>query len=174
MDLAPQANNIVIALDQATNVTGYAIFVNGDLKEFGHTKFDGDYLVRIVQLRDMILNLIQEYKEDNLTFAIEDIQLQKIPGSTQEANVLTYKKLAHVQGVLLELFTELYVDYIVVPSATWRSTCNIKGRLRADKKKAAQEYVKNTFGIKATQDEADAICIGQHILLSKEKDFDWS
>ena len=58
--MAPQANNVVIALDQATNVTGYAIFINGDLKEFGHTKFDGDYLIRIVQLRDMIQNLIQE------------------------------------------------------------------------------------------------------------------
>jgi hypothetical protein len=51
----------------------------------------------------------------------------------------------------------------------------IKGRARVDQKRNAQLWVNNTYNIKATQDECDAICIGAHYTnLPAEKGFDWA
>ena len=46
--------------------------------------------------------------------------------------------------------------------------------LTAEQKKNAQLYVEKEFGIKATQDEADAICIGKSYVLNLENSFDWN
>jgi Holliday junction resolvasome RuvABC endonuclease subunit len=90
-------------------------------------------------------------------------------------NVVTYRTLAEVRGVLEELFTELKIPYQIVFSGTWKSALSIKGARSAEQKRAAQEYVLNKYSIKATQDTCDAICIGSHILSSnkyqKKEDF---
>ena len=65
-------------------------------------------------------------------------------------------------GVISELITELGLPLELIHSQSWKSTCEIKGRARAEQKRNAQEFVTNTYGIKATQDECDAICIGTH------------
>lgn len=54
---------------------------------------------------------------------MEDIQLQ--------ANVLTFKTLAEVLGVLYELFTELKIPHSAVLSTVWKSSLGIKGKDRA-------------------------------------------
>ena len=173
-DLEQQLQSeILISLDQSTDITGYAIFINKELKKYGHTKFDGDYLNRIVQLRQWLAELLEKCKNFSVKVAIEEIQLQHITNSSEYQNVLTFKKLAQVQGVLLELLTSLNIDYEVVPSNRWKSVCEIKGKRRAEQKKSAQEYVKKTFGIAATQDESDAICIGQSLLLTASQELNW-
>ena len=47
---------------------------------------------------------------DWVKVAIEEIQLQHIANSSEYQNVLTFKKLAQVQGVLLELLTSLNIE----------------------------------------------------------------
>jgi hypothetical protein len=53
---------------------------------------------------------------------------------------------------------------------------NIKGRTRPDQKRNAAIWVENTYGIKPTQDECDAICIGAHFFKNNlsNQGFDWS
>jgi len=65
----------------------------------------------------------------------EDIQLQKF-GDGEEA-VLTFKKLAHLQGVLKNYCYENNIPYFIIPPGTWRTHNNIKGRTRTDQKKNA-------------------------------------
>ena len=60
----------------------------------------------------------------------------------------------------------------IVSSATWRSQLGIKGTVREQYKKAAQAYVLNHYGKKASQDESDAICIGSY-KLKYNTGFDW-
>lgn len=86
--------------------------------------------------------------------------------------VVTFKKLAHVQGALIITCIEENIPYTIVPAATWRKTCNVKGRVRSDYKPAAQKHVLEKYGIQATEDEADAICIGEHG--TKNLSYDWS
>lgn len=101
--------------------------------------------------------MVKKYKPDEVV--LEDIQLQKF-GNGDEA-VLVFKKLAHLQGVLENYFYESGYPYNIVPPATWRAFSKIKGKTRTEKKRSAQLKVKELYDISVTQDEADAILIGQ-------------
>ena len=171
---------MLIAFDQALNTTGYAVFNRKDGSLVAYDKFttesaDEEYKLR--EIRDKVLELIDKYKPTKI--AIEEIQLQQIPGTTAHGNVETFKKLAHVQGVLYEVIAEkesgvgvpAYYEEIpfeVVPSVTWKSHCGIKGRARAEQKRNAQAFVLEHYGVKAIQDICDAICIGKYSLTDKK------
>lgn len=75
--------------------------------------------------------------------------------------VTTYKKLAHLQGVLANYFYEKGIKFRVAAPATWRTHSDVKGRFRNDKKKNAQLKVKKFYDISVSEDEADAILIGR-------------
>ena len=68
------------------------------------------------------------------------------------------------------------IKYSIIPSSTWKKTCKITGGKRDEQKKSAQTFVLQHYKTKATQDEADAICIGHHVLStgSDSPGFDWS
>lgn len=55
---------------------------------------------------------------------------------------------------------ELKLPYQIVSSNTWKSKLEIKGQQRPEQKRNAQKWVLNTYDLKVTQDEADAICLG--------------
>ena len=160
----------LLALDQSSRVVGYAIFTDGELIKYGHFTLTSDVPGRrLVKLRETIAQLIKDYVIDTVVF--EDIQLQ----SNIANNVQTFKVLAEVYGVIEEYVTELKLPNEAVYPVTWKSGVGIKGSRRAEQKKNAQAFVKKTYGIDATEDEADAICIGTHILKKKvSNDFDWS
>lgn len=164
----------LLALDQASITSGYAVFKDGALVAYNKFTFDDDIGERLVKIRKKVISLIEEYDINEVAF--EDIQMQ----SNVANNIQTFKALSEVFGVIQELITELGIKYTVVPSATWKSTLGIKGRTRPEQKRNAQEYVLNTYGVKAVQDVCDAICIGTHLLkrpgvgtISTEG-FDWT
>lgn len=157
----------LLALDQASRTTGYAIYQDDKLIKYNKFTFDdSDFGVRLLKIRNKIDNLIKEYNIDEVAF--EDIQLQE--------NVETFKKLAEVFGVVYELISEKQLPYYIVLASSWKSTLSIKGKHRAEQKKNAQKWVEETYNIKPTQDECDAICIGAHVLINKRKNatFDWA
>ena len=162
----------LLALDQASITSGYAIFENGKLIIYDKFTYDDTEVAkRLVKIRNKIKTLIQDNNIDEVV--IEDIQMQ----NNVVNNVQTFKVLAEVYGVILELVKELNLPYTTVPSTTWKSTLKIKGSDRATQKRNAQQYVVNTYGIKPIQDICDAICIGTHFLSNKkqeEQGFDWS
>lgn len=152
----------LLALDQSSRVSGYAVFQDNTLITSGtFTVSDEDISVRLVKIRNRIIKLIQTYSIDKIL--VEDIQMQK-----QINNVATHKILAEVLGVCEELSQEMQIPHEVIPSATWKSTLNIKGAKREEQKKNAQAYVLRTYDKKVSQDESDAICIGAHYLKKNE------
>lgn len=155
----------ILALDQASRVTGYAIFEDDNLIDSGtFTLTDDDVGERLVQLRNTIINFIEQQKINVVLF--EDIQLQ-----AGAAGVTTYKVLAEVFGVIQELVTEKAIEYHIIHSQTWKSALNIKGKARTEQKRNAQAYVADTFNLKVTQDAADAICIGAAYIKSNKSAF---
>ena len=149
----------ILALDQASRVSGWSIFIDGKLEDWGHLNTDQEEVgERLVQIRDFIINKVKEWDID--TIAFEDIQLQSSVGN----NVKTFKVLANVYGVVLETAVELKKNFIIVPSTVWKSKLQIKGRTRPEQKRNAQTYVTTQYNIKATQDECDAICIGSCVI----------
>ena len=162
----------LLALDQSSHTTGYSVFKNSVPVVVSHFDAVGEDLGdRLHQIRENITKLIAEHDIDTVVF--EDIQLQDMAGG-KEVGIKTFKILAEVFGVVLELLTELDVDYIIVPPIVWKATFKIAGKGRKQEKKMAQEYVRSTYGINCTEDEADATCIGAHVIKKQELEFDWA
>lgn len=154
----------LLALDQSSRITGYAIFVGENLITHGSINLtEEDVGQRLVLIRKEVTKLIHKYNINEIAF--EDIQMQASVGN----NVQTFKILAEVFGVILMLCTELKINYTIVSSNTWKSTLKIKGKKRSEQKKDAQRYVLEKYGIKAIQDTVDAICIGAHMIANPGK-----
>lgn len=167
----PQMTNL-LALDQSSHTTGYAVFKNDKPIVVNHFESQGNDLgERLEYLRNKIIQLIEEYEITEVAF--EDIQLQDVNGS-KEVGIKTFKMLAEVFGVVHELLTELNMDYIIIPPIVWKSTFKIAGKGRSVEKKMAQKYVLDTYGLKCTEDEADALCLGAHVIYKRNSEFDWS
>ena len=156
----------ILALDQSSRTSGYAIFRDGQLYSHGtFTITDDNIGIRLWKIRSKVLELIEDFDIDEVV--LEDIYMdgQKIN------NVQTFKVLAEVFGVLYELCVELKIPVEAVLAGTWKSTLNIKGKTRPEQKKNAQIWVEKEYGIKPIQDVVDAICIGAHI--SRQSLNDW-
>lgn len=167
----------LLALDQASRVTGWAYFEDSELKQFGKfTANDDDIGERLFYIKNQVKNLIDKYEIDEVVF--EDIQFQKsVNGISVPENVKTFKMLAMVFGIVYELCVELKIPRTAVLAATWKSKLGIQGKQRNEQKKNAQRFIKEQYNIKCTQDECDAICIGTYIVNNNiviEEDHDWS
>lgn len=158
----------VLALDQATHITGYSIYDGNELVKFGifETQRD-DEIQRDNELKNWFINMVNTWRPDHI--GLEDIQLQNFGGTNSEFSVKngvgiqTYKILAHLQGILMETCYELNLTYTICPPGTWRAHCKVKGKSKSDKKKSMQLNVKEWFDISVTNDEADAIGIGKYV-----------
>lgn len=156
----------ILALDQSSRVSGYAVFKNNQLIMSGTFSVTDDSIPsRLVKIRTKVKDLINQYNIDKII--LEDIQLQ-----TQTNNVTTYKALAEVLGVLEELSAELGIPHETIFSTSWKAGLNIKGRDRATQKKNAQLFVSENYNLKVSQDESDAICIGTYYIKQKKSAWD--
>lgn len=164
----------ILALDQSSRVSGYALFEDGALLQSGTIQLtNNDIGTRLTQFRDTIDEFITVWDVDYVIY--EDIQLQeKIKGETvNTGNVATFKILAEVIGVLEELLTELGIKHEAVLATVWKSALSIKGKYREEQKKNAQAYVKKQYGLEVSEDESDAVCIGTYYSV-KSNSYDWS
>lgn len=162
---------IILALDQSTRISGWSVFEDKELKDFGHWTETSDSIgKRILNISNHIKDLINKYDPDLVVF--ENIQLQN-----RNIGVDTFQKLAWVQGAIISVLEEWDVEYKIIYASEWRKSCDfLKGndKHRNEQKKIAQQWVKDTYNLKCTQDEADAICIGVHATLQSEEVYDWS
>ena len=162
---------IILALDQSTRISGWSVFEDKKLKDFGHWTETSDSIgKRILNISNHIKDLINKYDPDLVVF--ENIQLQN-----RNIGVDTFQKLAWVQGAIISVLEEWDVEYKIIYASEWRKSCDfLKGndKHRNEQKKIAQQWVKDTYNLKCTQDEADAICIGVHATLQSEEVYDWS
>lgn len=149
----------LLALDQASHITGWSIFTDGKLIEYGKiTANQSDIGERLFYIKTEVLKLIDKFSVTEVV--LEDIQMQSNIGN----NVITFKTLAELLGVLIEAFTELKIPNSAILASSWKSTLGIKGRDRTTQKRNAQAWVQKTYGVKPTQDESDSICIGSAYL----------
>lgn len=148
----------ILGLDQSTHISGWALFEDNNLLAYGKWESKAEHTTtRISEVKSWLDHKIQETKPDEVI--LEDIQLQKF-GQGEEA-VLTYKKLAHLQGVLKNYLYENGIPYKIVFPSTWRTLSQIKGKTRTEKKKSAQIKVEELYGISVPVDCAEAILIGK-------------
>ena len=159
----------VLALDQATHLTGYAVFNNRDLVDYGTFQARGDDdIARCAQVKQWMISLIEKYEIDFV--GLEQIQLD-----TQKS-APAFEALAHLQGILMLTCLEEHIPCKAAHVNTWRSHCGVKGRTRPDLKRSMQLITQKWFGIMPTDDEADAIGIGKYfsdLMAPKVEIIDW-
>lgn len=167
--LVPEKSSLfrILALDAATTTTGYAVYDEKSLVGYGHFTIKGDDTTeRINQVKQWLVCAISEWRPDLI--CVEHIQLQSFNAYGKPAKdsyqVELYRVLANLQGVVADALFEKKVPLHLVYSQTWRSFCDVNGKNREEKKKSAQNQVLLWYNIEATQDEADAICLGKYFV----------
>lgn len=98
----------LLALDQASRVTGVAIFNDDKLVKYGtfEIKSNQELGKRLTQFLDNLDKLYAAYHFDAVAY--EDIQLQM-------GNVETYKKLAYIQAMIIfgvRRMKRIYIVYL--------------------------------------------------------------
>ena len=145
----------LLALDQATRITGWAFFSDGKLLRFGAFETDlENEIKRDIEVKNWLINAIENWKIDLV--ALEGIQYEEKHG------VSTFATLARLQGILMCVLTELEIPYKICHNGVWRNYCGVKGKTRSDKKKSMQLRVKEWYDVSVSDDCADAIGIGYY------------
>lgn len=86
---------------------------------------------------------------------MEDIQYQY-------GAVLTYKILAMLLGVIEVACNEANVKYEVVSPNVWRKYAGTAGKSRREEKMLSVAVVREKYGVKVSDDVAEAILIGRY------------
>lgn len=146
----------IITLDQSSKITGYAIFDDTELVDYGIFETSlSDEIARINMLKMWLLSMIEKWKPDYI--GLEGIQYEQYFGVT------TFQTLARVQGVLMECCFEQKIPYEICHTQVWRSHCGVKGKSRVDKKQSMKQIIKDLYDVSVTDDIADAIGIGKYM-----------
>jgi len=145
----------LIGLDISTRITGYSIYVDKELTESGtidlHKMKNTEE--RQVYMANNILSLLEKYKPD--VVYVEDTFVK--------GNVETSMKLMMMIGSVFGWCSFNDVVFHKIKPSAWRSTIGISigNKSRNELKDADIEYVLNKYGVECTDDEADAIGIGE-------------
>jgi Holliday junction resolvasome RuvABC endonuclease subunit len=142
----------IVAIDNATQNAGVAVFDNGKLVHQELRTFEGETVDRMIQNRHFIMDVVAKQWHADLVI-IEDIQMQN--------NVKLFKVLAMLSGNTQTALKEAEIPYELVLSTVWRSHYMINGKRVADKAQAIDK-VANMYGIIVADDVAEAILLGKY------------
>ena len=148
----------LLALDQASRVTGVAIFDDDKLVKYGtfEIKSNQELGKRLTQFLENLDKLYAAYHFDAVAY--EDIQLQM-------GNVETYRRLAYIQAMILFWCEKHEKNLYCLSPSHWRKILKDKygmswGRKRAEQKQTAIDFIQEHYEKEVDSDTADAICIG--------------
>lgn len=159
---AKKGEERLLALDQATRVSGWAVFSDGQLLRYGafETQLE-DEIARDNQIKTWLINMIENWHIEFV--ALEGIQYE------QNFGVTTFATLARLQGILMSTLAEQGIPYMICHTATWRNYCEVKGKTRSDRKRSMQLRVKEWYDVSVSNDCADAIGIGYYASKKRKK-----
>ena len=93
-----------------------------------------------------------------------EIDGETVETGGQKMGVTVFQTLARLQGILMITCHDEKIPFEICPTNTWRHSCGVKGKTRTDKKRSMQLLVKQWYDISVSEDEADAIGIGRHLV----------
>ena len=146
----------VLIFDQSTKCSGWAYFLDREYVSSGaidmsKSKLDTDE--RSFEMAKELWKVIKKYKPDELV--IEQVQNQ--------SNTKTVIILARLAGMLVGYAEAHGVKTHTVEPSKWRSALSYNQGpkvKRAELKQQSIDYVKEHYGLELSEDECEAICIG--------------
>lgn len=159
----------ILSLDQSTSCTGYSIFDNGELIEYGALK--PSKKINDVNMYSMFLKIVELIEKTNPNkILIEDVymKMQKIYNKKEKKvgtmfNVATHKVLSNLQGMLIAYFMLHQIDFEIIHPSSWQKMIKKKGTVNKDDTKS---FVNEKYSINIKNDNiSDSIAIGRFYLL---------
>lgn len=157
----------VLALDQALQTTGWAIFENKKLVDCGKFTVEkkGSMAQRLHCIQQEIAKLVFDKEDGEVDFIVFE-------GIQNQSNNETFKKLAYVQAATMLFCYQAMIDFSVLAPSEWRKlNGGGYGKARVEQKESAVERVKQWYSLEVDSDTADAINIGRAYLNSLESAF---
>ena len=156
-------SKILIALDESTVSTGFSVFKNNELIDYGVIQSKSKNVIeRIDMIITEINKLIDKYAPNKIV--AENVMITM---SAPTAKALLGLELL----IELNAFQKNIPCFLIRPSS-WRKILGLSNSpklKRADKKKETMEYIKNKYGIEEKIDDiCDAIAIGTAYLMKGE------
>lgn len=159
----------VLALDQATVLTGWAIIDDGLFKKSGVINCSREIEHDIMQRSQWMMKEISSVIDKSLAdvIVIEDVQHQ--------SNSSIFKHLARLQGMIIGYCLTYQYRFMIISPSTWRTTIKFdmgKSIRRNNLKLQAIEFVYNRYQRHVKDDEAEAICMATaaYEILKKEEE----
>lgn len=150
----------ILALDLSTKSTGWAVYENAQLIDYGCITASSNDLIKRIQ--KIVFALIQQVLNKH---KIVKVIVEEVHPEEKIQNLQTHRALMWLQGavamMLHEIDKNIKIEYLY-PSE-WRKLCGIKtgaGVRRETVKESDIKFVNKTFGISVNDDIADAISIG--------------
>ena len=144
--------NTILALDQGSKISGYAIYSGGTLVASGilkaNTKDSSED--RMFTMASQIERLIKDYAPQELV----------VEEPFAKVNLRVFQVMCELLGIVTYIGYKSGLKVSSYSAAVWRSRLGIKGKNRAEQKALAISTVKDSFQIDCTDDEAEAILIG--------------
>jgi len=162
---------VLLTIDASTKSTGWAIFENTQLTNYGViTATSSNLYNRIDKMIIEIDKLIERYQPTNVV--IEEV----LPADVRNNNNV-FKALIYLQGFMCKTLDKYKIIPTFVVASHWRKICGIKtgsSIKRESLKPKDIAFVKKEYGIDVNDDIADAICIGYATLHEHDnkEDFD--
>ena len=163
----------ILSLDLSTKSSGWAVFDNGILLDYGCiTSSSTDLLKRINVMIDGFKEILKKHNDINKVIA------EEVRPETGVHNLKTHRALMWLQGgialALYEFNKKLELE-LIYPSS-WRATIGIKtgrGIKRTSLKEKDMQFVKENYNLDVNDDIADAICIGYSCSHDVETEINW-
>lgn len=150
-----------IAIDQASAVSGCAIFEDNKLVKYNIIELKKDIPNRVEEMIKRLHNQIVENNVEHVVF--EDVSLQ--------TNVSTLILLAQIQGAIMNTCVMNNISYSIYKPTSWRKLLKFRQSRsvkRPELKQQAKDYVFNKYNLKLKEDLCDAICIGEAFIIDKK------
>ncbi len=147
-------DTIMISLDTSSKRTGWAMFVNGEYSSSGvydFTSYKGNSDERIKMMVQYIIRDF-ENKHPDIVVVEKDIVMN---------NMATINILTKIIGSIYGYCTIRDVFYFEFQPSEWRKLVGIKEKKRDKCKEASVQMIKEQLNKEVSDDEADAINIGQ-------------
>lgn len=161
----------ILSLDLSTKSSGWAIFEDGFLIEYGCiTASSTDLIKRIIKIENELEEILKKHKDIDKAIA-EEVR----PESGMQ-NIKTHRALMWLQGYIAILLHKYKINLDLIYPSSWRAAIGIKtgrGIKRTSLKEKDIQFVKENYNLDVNDDIADAICIGYASSHDVETEINW-
>ena len=160
----------LLSLDLSTKSSGWAIFQDGLLVDYGCiTSSSTDLLKRIDIMTDGFKEILDKHNDINRIIVRPENGMQ---------NLKTHRALMWLQGAiaLMIYHWNKKIELELIYPSSWRAAIGIKtgrGIKRTSLKEKDMQFVKENYNLDVNDDIADAICIGYANCHDVETEINW-